>query len=256
MNKRLIRQLAFLVMFTGLVSASLAGESVSLQTGTDRMGGDYKSITLTNADPQLCRQACADDGVCKSYSYVKPGVKGANAMCFLKSSVASVTANDCCSSGVKTVTMISTPNKNFNAPTTKPAVKITTFSPTAADPKELLNQINELRAKEVLQEQTIAELKSLIAIARDDIQAMKTSNKNALTGLSGSVDKLNTNQVALKNQFINFKTGEYDKHYHNLKGILGNVVEDGGALSLRTSPGTLAKEIEKLKKTGIPQVDE
>lgn len=66
MNIKWTHRFVLFLMMAGLASLSMAGESVSMQIATDRMGSDYKSITLDVADPQICRQACADDGVCKS----------------------------------------------------------------------------------------------------------------------------------------------------------------------------------------------
>jgi hypothetical protein len=90
-----------LLLLCLFASAANADVTVTFEPGVDRMGGDYKGFALSAADPQLCRQACASDGVCKAYTYVKPGVKGPEAMCFLKSSAVAAAANDCCSSGVK-----------------------------------------------------------------------------------------------------------------------------------------------------------
>jgi hypothetical protein len=74
---------------------------VSMQAGTDRMGGDYRGFALDQADPQLCRKACADEAVCRSYTYVNPGLKGPKAMCFLKKSTPPSTPSPCCTSGEK-----------------------------------------------------------------------------------------------------------------------------------------------------------
>jgi len=82
-------------------SRRAAPAAVSIQAGMDRMGGDYKGFALGQPDPQLCRQACADDGACRSYTYVNPGLKGPQAMCFLKNATPPATANDCCTSGQK-----------------------------------------------------------------------------------------------------------------------------------------------------------
>ena len=76
-------------------------QAVSLENGMDRLGSDYKGFALGQPDPWLCRQACADDRMCKAYTYVRPGVKGPDAMCYLKSSVPPATPNECCASGMK-----------------------------------------------------------------------------------------------------------------------------------------------------------
>ena len=71
------------------------------EAGVDRPGKDYKNFDLQSADPELCKKACQDDPNCKAYTYVKPGVQGASARCWLKSDVPAAAANECCISGVK-----------------------------------------------------------------------------------------------------------------------------------------------------------
>jgi hypothetical protein len=74
---------------------------LSVENDTDRMGGDYKDYDLPRADFELCRSACAGDSNCKAYTYVKPGVQGSSARCWLKSSVPAAGASSCCISGFK-----------------------------------------------------------------------------------------------------------------------------------------------------------
>jgi len=95
------RRFVICVMAAILFPAAAASEPVSLEIGKDRLGADYKGFALDRADPRFCQQACANDAACRAYTYVKPGVKGPRAMCFLKSSVAPATPNDCCTSGAK-----------------------------------------------------------------------------------------------------------------------------------------------------------
>lgn len=108
-------RVSVLSLVSALAFASAAGAStVTLEPGTDRMGSDYKGFALDANDPQLCRQACASDGACKSFTFVKPGIKGPQAMCFLKNATPAATANDCCSSGQKvmeTLVRIATPTQ-------------------------------------------------------------------------------------------------------------------------------------------------
>jgi hypothetical protein len=82
-------------------ASAATGTMVTLQPNMDRMGGDYRGFTLRSADPQLCRQACTDDSACRAYTYVVPGLKGPQAMCFLKNSVPPATPDNCCTSGAK-----------------------------------------------------------------------------------------------------------------------------------------------------------
>lgn len=91
----------FLLMFVAFPLAA-HGQAVSLEANTDRMGGDYKGFALDQAEPALCQLACSSDAECKAYTYTRPGVKGPQAMCFLKSSVPPSTPDPCCTSGSRT----------------------------------------------------------------------------------------------------------------------------------------------------------
>jgi hypothetical protein len=66
----------------------------------DRPGGDFANFDLNGAFPSDCRDACAKDGKCQAWTYVKPGVQGPKARCWLKSSVPPARANSCCISEV------------------------------------------------------------------------------------------------------------------------------------------------------------
>jgi hypothetical protein len=74
---------------------------VSLESDTNRPGQDYKNFELDTPDPSLCQKACADDPDCQAYTYVKPGIQGAKARCWLKKGVPTAQSNNCCVSGVK-----------------------------------------------------------------------------------------------------------------------------------------------------------
>ena len=76
------------------------GSAGTFESGIDRPGGDYTSFDLPSANPGLCRQRCADESRCRAWTYVKPGVQGGNARCWLKSSEPPAVARACCTSGV------------------------------------------------------------------------------------------------------------------------------------------------------------
>jgi hypothetical protein len=73
----------------------------SFEVDRDRPGLDYKSFDLPAAQPQLCQQACLSEGQCRAWTYVKPGVQGPAARCWLKSDVPASKIDSCCVSGVK-----------------------------------------------------------------------------------------------------------------------------------------------------------
>lgn len=94
-----------MALWTALIIAvtpSLA--AVTSEQNTDRPGSDFASQALQSPDPESCRAACDNDAKCSAYTYVKPGVQGSLAQCYLKDSVPAARQNDCCVSGVKTAT--------------------------------------------------------------------------------------------------------------------------------------------------------
>ncbi len=74
---------------------------IPLEDNTDRPGSDYSNFDLPSADPNLCSAACEADSNCKAFTYVRPGVQGSNARCWLKNSVPDAASGSCCVSGVK-----------------------------------------------------------------------------------------------------------------------------------------------------------
>ena len=96
---------------------------VTLEQGVERPGLDYKSFWLKKDSPELCRQACADDEKCMAYTFVKPGVQGPQARCFLKARIPSAKRSDCCVSGVKTT---KSPSLTTAPPGSGPVAKMAT----------------------------------------------------------------------------------------------------------------------------------
>ncbi len=77
-----------------------AAQDLTFEPGVDRLGSDYHGFDIA-ADPQLCRSACAADGRCMAFTYVRPGVQGPSARCYLKNPAPAASPNDCCVSGVR-----------------------------------------------------------------------------------------------------------------------------------------------------------
>ncbi len=90
---------------SGAVREQGAGvaDSVSpgMENNTDRPGSDYARFVLTEASPKNCQTACAADTGCAAWTYVRPGVQEANAICYLKRPAPAPVANNCCISGKK-----------------------------------------------------------------------------------------------------------------------------------------------------------
>ena len=69
----------------------------------DRPGGDYKNFD-TKGRAASCKDLCENEGAaCKAWTWVRPGVQGASARCWLKNTVPLPQRNDCCVSGVRQV---------------------------------------------------------------------------------------------------------------------------------------------------------
>jgi len=71
------------------------------QNGIDRPGRDYKNFDLSAPDPAACRKACEAEAQCRAWAYVKPGVQGPSARCWLKNAVPAPVKDSCCVSGVR-----------------------------------------------------------------------------------------------------------------------------------------------------------
>jgi hypothetical protein len=80
------------------VSASIL---LTKEAGKDRLGSDLRDFRLTQADPEICRAACGADSKCAAYTYVKPGIQGAQARCWLKTAAPAAVASECCVSGTR-----------------------------------------------------------------------------------------------------------------------------------------------------------
>jgi len=69
--------------------------------GINRPGSDIAGLYLNQADPALCQDACMKDQRCKAWTYVKPGIQGPQARCWLKHSVPNPVKDNNSVSGVK-----------------------------------------------------------------------------------------------------------------------------------------------------------
>lgn len=72
-----------------------------MEYNTNRNGSDYGDMDLRSPDPKVCQAACSNDPNCRAWTYVKPGVQGEAARCWLKDQVPDPTEDMNCISGVK-----------------------------------------------------------------------------------------------------------------------------------------------------------
>jgi uncharacterized membrane protein len=84
---------ALLCLLAAAFVALSAAAQVAAQTnpnfeyGVNRPGGDYRSFDLPFDAPGLCAGQCAQEGQCRAWTYVAPGLQGPKARCWLKNVV-------------------------------------------------------------------------------------------------------------------------------------------------------------------------
>ena len=84
---------------SGLVGDAAAQSSRStFEHGVDRPGGDFSNIRSDGQNQ--CSTDCEEDAECRAWTYVRPGVQGPTARCYLKRTVPDKKTNGCCISGV------------------------------------------------------------------------------------------------------------------------------------------------------------
>ncbi|MGJ5817666.1 PAN domain-containing protein [Paludibaculum fermentans] len=71
------------------------------EVNVNRNGEDYRDFLPPRPDPALCAAACAKEGRCRSWTWVKSEAEGPNGHCWLKHSMPQPDADDCCVSGLK-----------------------------------------------------------------------------------------------------------------------------------------------------------
>lgn len=75
-------------------------DGMTLEAKTDRPGADYRSIEM-EGPPEQCARRCAAESECAAFTYVRAGVQGEKARCWLKTSVPDAQPNPNTVSGVK-----------------------------------------------------------------------------------------------------------------------------------------------------------
>jgi hypothetical protein len=88
---------AFVVAFSGISGAAAAPENFS--RNMDRPGSDFRNIAL-RGNAQDCLKLCNRERECRAWTFVKPGIQGSSARCWLKNVIPAAVANACCTSGV------------------------------------------------------------------------------------------------------------------------------------------------------------
>ena len=76
---------------------------IHVRNSSDLPGRDYRGFEITSDHPDMsvCMDACRDEDRCQAFTYVKPGVQGPLARCWLKDGVPARTSNEGTTSGIK-----------------------------------------------------------------------------------------------------------------------------------------------------------
>jgi PAN domain len=85
--------------FKVLGEASLS--DMTMLGNTEAAGARLSWMFLSDANPAACRAACAANPACRGFVHEKPGSRGPQAYCELKSMVSATTPNNCCTSGIR-----------------------------------------------------------------------------------------------------------------------------------------------------------
>jgi hypothetical protein len=102
----------------------IPGTACAMEINTDRPGMDYKNFDLIRNHPAACESACMKDPNCQAWTYVKPGIQGSSARCWLKKGIPPPVKNSSCISGFKKpefkppIKIIDKAEKRPNAPIT------------------------------------------------------------------------------------------------------------------------------------------
>jgi hypothetical protein len=111
--------LATMIFIPGVL---FVGQASAMEMDTDRPGMNYKNFDLLRNHPALCENECMKDVNCMAWTYVKPGIQGSSARCWLKKGIPSPVKNTCCVSGYRSpefkapVKMIDKPLKKQEVP--------------------------------------------------------------------------------------------------------------------------------------------
>jgi hypothetical protein len=79
------------------------GVCAAFENNINRVGGDYKSFDLSPSvnTPYPCAMACKMDPNCRAWTFVRPGIQGPTARCWLKNVRTKGVSDTCCVSGVQ-----------------------------------------------------------------------------------------------------------------------------------------------------------
>jgi PAN domain-containing protein len=93
-----------LIVASALMVATLSSASAQMfEPNTNRPGSDYNNFEIRSSDPDDCRTACMQDRRCEAWTFVKRGIQGPSARCWLKDREPQAVSSPCCTSGTRSV---------------------------------------------------------------------------------------------------------------------------------------------------------
>jgi hypothetical protein len=72
----------------------------AMELSTDRPGSDIR-LGFDSFSPDSCETACRNELACQAYTWVKAGIQGPTAKCWLKNTRPAKVSGNCCVSGVR-----------------------------------------------------------------------------------------------------------------------------------------------------------
>ncbi|KZN70369.1 PAN domain-containing protein [Pseudoalteromonas luteoviolacea] len=109
-------QLKFLLLLVSVILPcyTIASSMSAVEADIDRLGGEYRNFAVAQNDLNVCKAACENDGICRSWTYVDRGVQHTNGMCWLKKSENTPTPCTHCTSGYKVVTNVNVASNSMS----------------------------------------------------------------------------------------------------------------------------------------------
>jgi hypothetical protein len=97
-----MRLRALIIASVMTVAAAATATAQQFVPNTDMPGGDYNNFEI-GGTPDQCRAPCMKDAKCQAWTYVKAGIQGRRAHCWLKDREPRAVSNPCCTSGTRSV---------------------------------------------------------------------------------------------------------------------------------------------------------
>jgi hypothetical protein len=92
---------AFVVLTLLELALLPARADSTIMPDTDMTGFDYRHFELPKPRPRLCQEACFNDEACRAWTFLREGLLGPLAICWIKSGTPVPRPDSCCVSGLK-----------------------------------------------------------------------------------------------------------------------------------------------------------